>query len=51
MLALHRRLLASAPGPGALAAALRDARGDAREATGADPVATAAGWSFIALGA
>jgi hypothetical protein len=51
MLALHRRLRASGPGPGALAAALRDARDDARQAAGDDPVATAVGWSFIALGA
>ena len=39
------------PEPGALAAALRDARADARQATADDPVVTAAGWSFIALGA
>jgi tetratricopeptide (TPR) repeat protein len=51
MLALHRRLRASGSGPGALAAALRDARDDARLATADDPVVTAAGWSFIALGA
>jgi len=38
-------------GPGTLAAALRDARADASQATAADPVVTAAGWSFIALGA
>jgi hypothetical protein len=46
-LALHRCLRA----PGVLAAALRDARADALEATAADPVVTAAGWSFTALGA
>jgi tetratricopeptide (TPR) repeat protein len=51
MLALHRRLRAAGPGPGALAAALRDARSDACRATADDPVVTAAGWSFIALGA
>jgi CHAT domain-containing protein len=63
MLALHRRLRAAGPGPsgpggpggpsgpGALAAALRDARSDACQATADDPVVTAAGWSFIALGA
>jgi len=65
MLALHRRLraagpapgaLAAGPAPGALAAALRDARADVcladASATAADdPVVTAAGWSFIALGA
>ena len=51
MLALHRRLRAGGAGPGALAAALRDARDDARQATGDDPVGTAAAWSFIALGA
>ncbi len=55
MLALHRRLRASGPNrpggpdrpghpePGALAAALRDARADARQATAEDPVVTAAG--------
>ncbi|MFY9930875.1 MAG: hypothetical protein WAK82_23020, partial [Streptosporangiaceae bacterium] len=50
---LHRRLRApgAASGPGMLAAALRDARTDAREAAGGDPVVTAAGCSFIALGA
>jgi CHAT domain-containing protein len=51
MLALHRRLQASGPQPGAVAVALRDARADARQATADDPVMTAAGWSFIALGA
>jgi hypothetical protein len=51
MLALHRRLRAAAPEPGALAGALRDARADARQDTADDPVVTAAGWSFIALGA
>jgi tetratricopeptide (TPR) repeat protein len=51
MLALHRRLRACGSGPGALAAALRDARADARRASAGDPVVTAAGWSFIALGA
>jgi tetratricopeptide (TPR) repeat protein len=51
MLALHRRLQASGQQPGAVAAALRDARADARQATADDPVMTAAGWSFIALGA
>jgi CHAT domain-containing protein len=51
MLALHRRLRAAGAGPGALAAALRDARSDARQATADDPVVTAAGWSFITLGA
>jgi hypothetical protein len=53
MLALHRRLRALGPanGSGMLAAALRDARTDAREAAGGDPVVTAAGCSFIALGA
>ena len=55
MLALHRRLRSAGPsegpGPGTLAAALRDARADARDATAGDPVVTAAGWSFIALGA
>ena len=51
MLALHRRLAASGQQPGAVAAALRDARADARQATADDPVMTAAGWSFIALGA
>jgi len=51
MLALHRRLGAAGPGPGALAAALRDARADACRATADDPVVMAAGWSFIALGA
>jgi hypothetical protein len=35
----------------ALAAALRDARADACHATAGDPVVTAAGWSFIVLGA
>ena len=48
---LHRRLRSAGPGPGALAAALRDARADACRATTSDPVVTAAGWSFIALGA
>ena len=48
---LHRRLRSAGPGPGALAAALRDARADACRATASDPVVTAAGWSFIALGA
>jgi hypothetical protein len=38
-------------GPGTLAAALRDARADACHAAAGDPVVTAAGWSFIALGA
>jgi len=53
MLALHRGLRAEPgpAGPGTLAAALRDARADASQATAADPVVTAAGWSFIALGA
>jgi CHAT domain-containing protein len=55
MLALHRRLRSAGPseglGPGALAAALRDARADACHAAAGDPVVTAAGWSFIALGA
>ena len=57
MLALHRRLRAAGPGPGdpggpgVLAAALRDACADARQASGDDPIVTAAGWSFIALGA
>jgi CHAT domain-containing protein len=55
MLALHRRLrsagLGEGPGPGTLAAALRDARADACHAAAGDPVVTAAGWSFIALGA
>jgi CHAT domain-containing protein len=51
MLALHRRLRSSGPGAGALAAALRDARADACHAAAGDPVVTAAGWSFIALGA
>ena len=60
MLALHRRLraagpapgaLAAGPAPGALAAALRDARADVCPAAADDPVVTAAGWSFIALGA
>jgi tetratricopeptide (TPR) repeat protein len=51
MLALHRRLRAAGPGPGALAAALRDARADACHASAGDPVVTAAGWSFLALGA
>jgi tetratricopeptide (TPR) repeat protein len=54
MLALHRRLRSAGPGPGvpgALAAALCDARADACHAAGGDPVVTAAGWSFIALGA
>jgi hypothetical protein len=55
MLALHRRLRSAGPseglGPGALAAALRDARADACQAAAGDPVVTAAGWSFIALGA
>jgi CHAT domain-containing protein len=51
MLALHRRLRSAGPSPGALAAALRDARADACHATAGDPVVTAAGWSFIALGA
>ncbi len=50
-LALHRRLRSAGPGAGALAAALRDARADACHATAGDPVVTAAGWSFIALGA
>ena len=44
MLALHRRLRDNA----SLAAALRDARA---EAGAGDPEVTAAGWSFIALGA
>jgi tetratricopeptide (TPR) repeat protein len=43
MLALHRRLRQG----GTLGESLRDARGD----VGDDPVATATGWSFIALGA
>ena len=47
MLALHRRLRA-VPGI-TLAAALRDARAEA--AGFGDPEVTAAGWSFIALGA
>ena len=47
MLALHRRLRA-VPGI-TLAAALRDARAEA--AGSGDPEVTAAGWSFIALGA
>jgi hypothetical protein len=47
MLALHRRLRSAGPGPGALAAALRDAR----HAAAGDPVVTTVGWSFIALGA
>jgi tetratricopeptide (TPR) repeat protein len=55
MLALHRRLRSAGPsegpGPGTLAAALRDARADACHAAAGDPVVTAAGWSFIALGA
>ena len=55
MLALHRRLRSAGPseglGPGTLAAALRDARADACHAAVGDPVVTAAGWSFIALGA
>ena len=51
MLALHRRLRSAGPGAGALAAALRDARADAGQASAGDPVVTAAGWSFIALGA
>ena len=55
MLALHRRLRSAGPregpGPGTLAAALRDARADACHAVAGDPVVTAAGWSFIALGA
>jgi len=51
MLALHRRLRGTGPEPGALAAALRDARADVCGATPGDPVAAAAGWSFIALGA
>jgi hypothetical protein len=51
MLALHRRLRSAGPGAGALAAALRDARADACHAAAGDPVVTAAGWSFIALGA
>jgi CHAT domain-containing protein len=51
MLALHRRLRSADPGAGALAAALRDARADAGQASAGDPVVTAAGWSFIALGA
>ena len=50
MLALHRRLRVAGPGPGALAAALRDARADLGGAA-SDPAVTAAGWSFIALGA
>ncbi len=50
-LALHRRLRSAGPGAGALAAALRDARADACHATAGDPVVTAVGWSFIALGA
>jgi len=51
MLALHRRLRSAGPGAGALAVALRYARADACHATAGDPVVTAAGWSFIALGA
>src|SRR6266568_911431 len=53
LLGLHRGLRAEPgpAGPGTLAAALRDARADASQATAADPVVTAAGWSFIALGA
>jgi hypothetical protein len=55
MLALHRRLRSAGPSeglcPGVLAAALRDARADACHAAAGDPVVTAAGWSFIALGA
>jgi len=51
MLALHHRLRSADPGAGALAAALRDARVDACQASAGDPVVTAAGWSFIALGA
>jgi hypothetical protein len=51
MLALHCRLRSADPGAGALAAALRDARADAGQASAGDPVVTAAGWSFIALGA
>jgi tetratricopeptide (TPR) repeat protein len=51
MLALHRRLQASGQRPGAVAAALCDARADVRQATADDPVMTAAGWSFIVLGA
>jgi CHAT domain-containing protein len=55
MLALHRRLRSAGPSegpsPGTLAAALRDARADACHAAAGDPVVTAAGWSFIALGA
>jgi hypothetical protein len=43
MLALHERL----EGCGSLAEALRGARGD----LGDDPVLTATGWSFVALGA
>jgi len=43
MLALHRRLRVGAT----LSEALRDARADLR----GDPVQTATGWSFIALGA
>jgi len=43
MLALHQRLRRG----GTLSEALRDARGDA----GDDPVQTATGWSFVALGA
>jgi hypothetical protein len=43
MLALHHRLHAGA----SLADALRDARAD----LGSDPLQTATGWSFIALGA
>jgi CHAT domain-containing protein len=50
MLALHRRLRA-VPGI-TLAAALRDARAEnGPEAGPGDPELTAAGWSFIALGA
>ena len=45
MLALHRRLRGNA----SLAGALRDARAEAGGC--GDPEVTAAGWSFIALGA
>jgi CHAT domain-containing protein len=55
-IAAHGVFRAAGPAPGALAAALRDARADVcladASATAADdPVVTAAGWSFIALGA
>jgi len=45
----HKTVLVS--GPGLDAAALCDASADARLATASDPVVTAAGWSFTALGA